>query len=86
MKRDPRPGHSLITVVAAFAASCARMEPPPADHRHRAAAARHDPPDPLASIPNFKGDVEFQFDEDLRGWLAQSGAGTGDLEKLVIPT
>ena len=42
-------------------------------------------PDSLASIPNFKGDVEFQFDEVIsEGGSPNQGAGTGDLEKLVI--
>ena len=62
------------------------MEPPPGGPPDIAppqlVATR---PDSLASIPNFKGDVEFQFDEVIsEGGSPNQGAGTGDLEKLVI--
>ena len=42
-------------------------------------------PDSMARIPDFKGDVEFQFDEVIsEGSAPSTGAGTGDLEKLVL--
>jgi hypothetical protein len=42
-------------------------------------------PESLARLPGFKGDVEFQFDEVVsEGASPSQGAGTGDLEKLVI--
>ena len=82
----PAAARFVALVVAAFAVSCARMEPPPGGPPDIAppqlVATR---PDSLASIPNFKGDVEFQFDEVIsEGGSPNQGAGTGDLEKLVI--
>lgn len=42
-------------------------------------------PDSLKRFPDFKGDVEFRFDEVIsEGGTPSTGAGTGDLEKLVI--
>jgi hypothetical protein len=42
-------------------------------------------PESLARVPDFKGDVEFQFDEVIsEGGSPNQGTGTGDLEKLVI--
>jgi len=42
-------------------------------------------PDSLAVIPDFKGNVEFRFDEVIsEGSTPSTGRGTGDLEKLVI--
>jgi hypothetical protein len=42
-------------------------------------------PDSFARIPNFKGDVEFRFDEVVsEGGTPSQGTGTGDLEKLVM--
>jgi hypothetical protein len=42
-------------------------------------------PESLAQLRDFKGDVEFQFDEVIsEGGSPNQGAGTGDLEKLVI--
>lgn len=89
MNRDrlaPLATRFVTLVVAAFAWSCARMEPPPGGPPDTAppqlVATR---PDSLASIPNFKGDVEFQFDEVIsEGGSPNQGTGTGDLEKLVI--
>ena len=65
---------------------CARMEPPPGG------PPDFDPPrliatvpDSLASLPEFRGEVEFQFDEVVsEGGSASQGTGTGDLERLVI--
>ncbi|MEO6055804.1 MAG: Ig-like domain-containing protein [Gemmatimonadales bacterium] len=66
--------------------ACARIEPPPGGPPDTAPpqliATR---PDSLARLPGFKGDVEFQFDEVIsEGTSASQGAGTGDLERLVI--
>ncbi len=42
-------------------------------------------PESLQRIPNFSGDVEFRFDEVIsEGGSPNQGAGTGDLERLVI--
>jgi hypothetical protein len=39
----------------------------------------------MARLPGFKGEVEFRFDEVIsEGSTPSQGAGTGDLEKLVI--
>jgi hypothetical protein len=42
-------------------------------------------PDSFASIPDFRGDVEFLFDEVIsEGSTPSQGTGRGDIEKLVI--
>ena len=41
-------------------------------------------PDSMASVPGFKGEVEFQFDEVISEGSASTGTGTGELERLVI--
>ena len=65
--------------------SCARIEPPPGgppDTTPPQLIAMT--PDSLARLPNFKGDVEFRFDEVIsEGGSPNQGAGTGDLEKLI---
>jgi hypothetical protein len=39
----------------------------------------------MAQVPGFRGDVEFRFDEVVsEGSTANTGTGTGDLEKLII--
>jgi Big-like domain-containing protein len=76
---------SVVSVVSALA-SCARMEPPPGGPPDTAppqlVATR---PDSMAKLPGFKGNVEFRFDEVVsEGATPSQGAGTGDLEKLII--
>ena len=79
-----------VSVFAVFSVvsvlSCARIEPPPGGPPDttppQLVATR---PDSLARIPDFKGDVEFRFDEVIsEGGSPNQGAGTGDLEKLII--
>jgi hypothetical protein len=42
-------------------------------------------PDSFASIPDFRGEVEFLFDEVIsEGSSPNQGTGSGDIEKLVI--
>ena len=42
-------------------------------------------PDSMAQLPGFHGDVEFRFDEVIsEGSTANTGTGTGDLEKLIL--
>jgi hypothetical protein len=42
-------------------------------------------PDSLARVPEFRGSVEFRFDEVVsEGASPSAGTGTGDLEKLII--
>jgi hypothetical protein len=66
--------------------SCARIEAPPGGPPDatppRLVATR---PDSLAVLPDFKGDVEFIFDEVVsEGGQPSQGFGTGDLERLVL--
>jgi hypothetical protein len=62
------------------------MEPPPGgppDAEPPQLVATN--PDSFASLPDFSGDVEFLFDEVIsEGSSPNQGAGTGDIEKLVI--
>jgi hypothetical protein len=66
--------------------SCARIEPPPGGPPDAAPPQLMAmKPDSFARLTNFKGDVEFQFDEVIsEGGSANQGAGTGDLEKLIL--
>ena len=80
-----RTGWSVLPVLAVLLA-CARIEPPPGGPPDRAPprliATR---PDSFATLPGFKGDVEFQFDEVIsEGGTPNRGEGTGGLEKLVV--
>jgi Big-like domain-containing protein len=74
------------SLSACLLLSCAKMEPPPGG-----------PPDPtpprlvetlpesLARLPEFRGHVEFRFDEVIsEGGSPNQGTGSGDLEKLII--
>src|SRR6185437_2455915 len=68
---------SVVSVVSVL--SCARIEPPPGGPPDttppQLVATR---PDSLARIPDFKGDVEFRFDEVIsEGGSPNQGAGTG---------
>lgn len=76
----------LSTFIGVLGASCARIEPPPGGPPDvtppQLLAIK---PESLARIPDFKGDVEFQFDQVVsEGSSPNQGTGTGDLEKLVI--
>lgn len=73
---------ALLLLVAA----CARVEAPPGgppDVAPPRLVAVH--PESLATVPNFGGDVVFQFNEVIsEGSSPSQGTGTGDLERLVI--
>jgi Big-like domain-containing protein len=73
--------HLLPVVVA-----CARVQAPPGGPTDLAAPRLIATlPESLAVLPEFKGDVEFRFDEVIsEGASPNFGLGTGDLEKLVI--
>jgi Big-like domain-containing protein/carboxypeptidase family protein len=76
---------TALTALTALTA-CARIEPPPGGPPDRAPprliATR---PAPLATLPGFKGEVEFQFDEVIsEGGSPNTGQGTGGLEKLIV--
>jgi hypothetical protein len=76
---------SAASVVLLFGA-CARMEPPPGGPPDAAPPQLlQTRPDSFASLPDFDGEVEFLFDEVIsEGGSPSTGAGTGDLERLVI--
>ncbi|MGH7513089.1 MAG: Ig-like domain-containing protein [Gemmatimonadales bacterium] len=80
----PRP--VLSVGIGLSLLSCARIEPPPGgppDTTPPQLIAMK--PDSFARLPNFKGDVEFRFDEVIsEGGSPSQGAGTGDLEKLIL--
>ncbi|HET8648931.1 MAG TPA: Ig-like domain-containing protein [Gemmatimonadales bacterium] len=74
-------GALLLGVLAA----CAKIEPPPGGPPdpippHLVATV----PDSLRSLPDFNGDVEFQFDEVISEGTPNTGTGTGGLERLII--
>ena len=82
--------HALTRRLAAsltlLSLACARMEPPPGGPPDVA------PPQLVKTFPDsfqvfrdFDSDVDFVFDEVIsEGGSPNQGAGTGDLERLVI--
>lgn len=76
----------LSAFIGLLAVSCARIEPPPGGPPDVTPPQLISiKPDSLAQIPNFKGEVEFQFDQVVsEGSTPNQGAGNGDLEKLII--
>ena len=78
-------GCTRLCLLASLLA-CARMEPPPGgppDAEPPQVIATV--PDSMAQLPGYHGDVEFRFDEVIsEGSTANTGTGTGDLEKLVL--
>ncbi len=67
-------------------AGCARILAPPGGPNDRLPPSLLSVrPDSLESLPGFKGDVEFRFDEVVsEGTSPNFGLGTGDLERLVL--
>ena len=82
----PRLEEIGAAAVLGLLVACARMgEPPggPPDANPPQLVSTF--PDSLRVIPNFKGDVEFRFNEIVsEGSAPNFGLGTGDLEKLII--
>ena len=76
----------LAAGVVLAAAGCAKIEAPPGGPRDVAAPRLIATlPESLAVLPDFDGEVEFRFDEVIsEGGTASQGAGTGDLERLVV--
>ena len=72
--------------VPALLLACARMEPPPGGPPDTSPPQLvRTIPDSFAIVPDFSGDVEFVFDEVIsEGSSPNQGAGTGDLEKLIL--
>lgn len=67
-------------------AACAHIVPPPGGPEDRLAPVlTATTPDSVASLPGFKGSVEFRFDEVVsEGQQPNFGLGTGTLEKLIL--
>lgn len=76
----------MALLLAAVLAACARIEPPPGGPPDNAPPQLVGVfPDSGAVLREFEGEVEFRFDEVIsEGTTANVGAGTGDLERLVI--
>jgi hypothetical protein len=75
-----------VLAGAALLAACARIEAPPGGPPDQAPPQLVSAyPDSMAVLPGFDGDVEFRFDEVVsEGSSPNVGAGTGDLERLVL--
>jgi hypothetical protein len=86
MRTGPRLSRRYAAPGLLLLAACARMEPPPGGPPDASAPQLvSTTPDTFAVVPDFDGDVEFRFDEVIsEGGSPNTGAGTGDLEKLVI--
>lgn len=84
MRRVPRPWPLLA--LAAVAAACARMAPPPGGPPDFAPPRLVGTfPESVAVLPDFDGWVEFTFDEVVsEGSQPNFGFGSGDLEQLVM--
>ena len=78
-----RPAAAALALVAA---ACARMEPPPGGPPDNAGPLLvATVPESTGVVPGFSGDVEFRFNETVsEGSSPNLGAGTGDLERLVV--
>jgi hypothetical protein len=76
----------LSAFIGLLGGSCARIEPPPGGPPDVTPPQLLSmKPDSFSRIPDFKGEVEFQFDQVVsEGSSPNQGTGTGDLEKLVI--
>ena len=78
-------GAAALT-AAVVLGGCARIEAPPGgppDAAPPQLLATY--PDSMAVLPAFDGEVEFRFDETVsEGSSPNIGAGTGDLERLII--
>jgi hypothetical protein len=76
----------LAASLTLLSLACARMEPPPGGPPDAAPPLLVNTlPDSFQVFPDFDSDVEFIFDEVIsEGGSPSQGAGTGDLERLVI--
>lgn len=79
-------GRAAVLAATLVAAACARIEPPPGgppDVKPPTLSGTR--PDSMRILPDFKGSVEFVFNEVIsEGSQPSEGRGTGDLEKLVL--
>jgi hypothetical protein len=76
----------LLAALLLGTAACARIASPPGGPPDRRAPLLvSTTPDSLRVLPDFKGNVEFAFDEVVsEGGSPNFGLGTGGLERLVI--
>jgi hypothetical protein len=76
----------VLAFVLFLLAACARIMPPPGGPEDRLPPRLSGTrPDSIKSIPDFEGDVEFQFSEVIsENDQPNFGTGTGGLEKLVV--
>lgn len=76
----------LPAALAILALGCARIEPPPGGPPDNTPPQLVEVrPESLAVYSDFKGAVEFRFNEVIfEGNSASQGQGTGELERLVI--
>ena len=76
----------LVAALLLGAVACARIgSPPGGPPDRRAPLLVSTTPDSLRVLPDFKGNVEFTFDEVVsEGGSPNFGLGTGGLEKLVL--
>ncbi len=79
-------GAGAASALGLAALACANVQPPPGGPPDTTPPELVSTvPDSLAIIPDFKGDVEFRFNEVVsEGSSPDEGLGTGDLERLVI--
>src|SRR5262245_30843339 len=79
-------GSRLLPPLAVLALGCANIQPPPGGPPDTTAPKLTGVyPESLAVLPEFKGNVEFRFNEVVsEGSTPSEGRGTGDLEKLII--
>ncbi len=80
-------GGRVLAATALFVlVACARIEPPPGGPPDKKPPMLVKiTPDSLAIIPDFKGNVEFIFDEVVsEGGQPSMGYGNSDLERLVL--
>jgi len=76
----------LLAALLLGVVACARIGAPPGGPPdRRAPLLKSTTPDSLRVLPDFKGNVEFTFDEVVsEGGSPNFGLGTGGLEKLVL--
>lgn len=81
------PVRTLIGAIAALCLiACAKIGAPPGGPPDKVPPQLIATlPESLAILPNFKGDVELQFDETVsEGGTPSLGTGTSDLERLIL--
>lgn len=83
---DVRSAALTGALLPALLIACARMEPPPGGPPDATPPQLvGTTPDSFASVPDFRGDVEFIFDEVIsEGSSPNLRTGSGDIERLVI--